>query len=291
MCPSCAPASQTWSSSLTLLLPGDLMISMVCDANFAHTRARHCSPRVGSCDGSCYAETSSLTPHAPLRNALTSKRNYRNALSHTHVQTRSTTRVSSTTCALRCWGPRRSSSRRSLAGSLSRRVTSTYSSSFPASFPHGSRARAVHVELFWGGGGPFLANSTHRRVIPQTHLLHRSPRHPHAISTPSPRHLHAISTPSPLLRAGALEPPDGRRSPCAHPEAAGAKKSVFLSLPQCRTPTSAICQSWRCIRVSFFCSDNWKRTRTQETHAHTGVSRCTLFGVFFFLSERRPLFS
>ena len=195
MCPSCAPASQTWSSSLTLLLPGDLMISMVCDANFAHTRARHCSPRVGSCDGSCYAETSSLTPHAPLRNALTSKRNYRNALSHTHVQTRSTTRVSSTTCALRCWGPRRSSSRRSLAGSLSRRVTSTYSSSFPASFPHGSRARAVHVELFWGGGGPFLANSTHRRVIPQTHLLHRSPRHPHAISTPSPRHLHAISAP------------------------------------------------------------------------------------------------
>ena len=284
MCPSCAPASQTWSSSLTLLLPGDLMISMVCDANFAHTRARHCSPRVGSCDGSCYAETSSLTPHAPLRNALTSKRNYRNALSHTHVQTRSTTRVSSTTCALRCWGPRRSSSRRSLAGSLSRRVTSTYSSSFPASFPHGSRARAVHVELFWGGGGPFLANSTHRRVIPQTHLLHRSPRHPHAISTPSPRHLRSSAqvlsnhqtVDEVLVRIRKPQVP---------------KKSVFLSLPQCRTPTSAICQSWRCIRVSFFCSDNWKRTRTQETHAHTGVSRCTLFGVFFFLSERRPLFS
>ena len=167
------------------------MISMVCDANFAHTRARHCSPRVGSCDGSCYAETSSLTPHAPLRNALTSKRNYRNALSHTHVQTRSTTRVSSTTCALRCWGPRRSSSRRSLAGSLSRRVTSTYSSSFPASFPHGSRARAVHVELFWGGGGL----SWPIRRTGGSYPKRISSADPHAIRTPSPRHLHAISAP------------------------------------------------------------------------------------------------
>ena len=235
------------------------MISMVCDANFAHTRARHCSPRVGSCDGSCYAETSSLTPHAPLRNALTSKRNYRNALSHTHVQTRSTTRVSSTTCALRCWGPRRSSSRRSLAGSLSRRVTSTYSSSFPASFPHGSRARAVHVELFWGGGGPFLANSTHRRVIPQTHLLHRSPRH-----------LHAISTPSPLLRAGALEPPDGRRSPCAHPEAAGAKKISFSVSPSmshphfCHLPILEMYSSFVFLQRQLEKDKNTRNTRTHR---------------------------
>ena len=219
------------------------MISMVCDANFAHTRARHCSPRVGSCDGSCYAETSSLTPHAPLRNALTSKRNYRNALSHTHVQTRSTTRVSSTTCALRCWGPRRSSSRRSLAGSLSRRVTSTYSSSFPASFPHGSRARAVHVELFWGGGGL----SWPIRRTGGSYPKRISSADPHAIRTPSPRHLHAISTPSPRhLRSSAQvlsnhQTVDEVLVRIRKPQV--PKKSVFLSLPQCRTPTSAICQS------------------------------------------------
>ena len=226
MCPSCAPASQTWSSSPTLLLPGDLMISMVCDATFAHTRARGTALHEWA-RATARATPRRLLSHHMLHSATLSPRN---ALPHTCTDTVDYTRVLDDVRS-QMLGPSKKLIE-ALACGIAQQASHIHLLLFssrlflPPLFPHGSRARCARGAVLGRGGALFwpirrTGGSCPKRI---------SSADPHAIRTPSAQHPHAISTPSPLLRAGALEPPDGRRSPCAHPEAAGAKKNVCFCL-------------------------------------------------------------